>query len=136
MSQGVPPGYYLTERISNFDSMIGPIYEKSDGENYFYGIRIEERHSKSGRMANGSLLFAILNYGLGTMAYFRNGNSDCTPITLNVDYILDVQLAEWIECSGEVVRETGALVFLKGDLHGDQGLVMTGTGIWKKSSNS
>jgi len=43
----VPEGFRRIERLSPFNALVGPLYERRDGDAVSIGLRIEDRHTNS-----------------------------------------------------------------------------------------
>ena len=47
-------------------------------------------------------------------------------------YLAGARTGDWIECTGNITRETRSLIFIKGQLTIEGRIVMTASGVWKK----
>ena len=132
MSSEVPAGFEIATESENFESFVGPLYEKWDGEQYICGFRAAPHHDNRRGVVHGGMLFTFADHTLGNMVWERFGNKPCATVTLNVDYLAGAKTGDWIECTGSITQETRSLIFIKGQLTVDGQIVMTASGVWKK----
>ena len=132
MSVDVPAGFEPADESDTFESLVGPLYEKWEGETYPCGFRAARHHGNRRGVVHGGMLFTFADHTLGNMVWARNDNEPCATVTLNVDYLAGAKTGDWIECTGAITRETRSLVFIKGQLSVDGQAVMTASGVWKK----
>ncbi|MDE0941353.1 MAG: PaaI family thioesterase [Alphaproteobacteria bacterium] len=132
MSVDVPVGFEAVAESDTFESLVGPLYEKWEGEVYTCGFRAAPHHGNRRGVVHGGMLFTFADHTLGNMVWARNDNAPCATVTLNVDYLAGAKTGDWIECTGAVTRETRSLVFIKGQLTVDGQPVLTASGVWKK----
>lgn len=132
MSADVPAGFVPEEGGNPFTILIGPLYERRDGDGYAMGLRAEERHGNRRGVVHGGTLFSLADHTLGNIVWAVNENKPCATVSLNVDYVAGATVGQWLECTGRITRETRTLIFIKGEVMADGELAMTATGIWKK----
>ncbi|MDA1098352.1 MAG: PaaI family thioesterase [Proteobacteria bacterium] len=132
MSAEVPAGFETAAASETFESFVGPLYEKWDGEQYVCGFRAAPHHGNRRGVVHGGMLFTFADHTLGNMVWARCENRPCATVTLNVDYLAGARTGDWIECTGGITRETRSLIFIKGQLTIDGRIVMTASGVWKK----
>ena len=54
-----PEGWRPIPRLSPFNALVGPLYQRSAGESLSIGMRIEEKHGAGGvRIVRASAIFA------------------------------------------------------------------------------
>lgn len=132
MSAEIPAGFEAAAESESFESFVGPLYEKWDGEQYICGFRAAPHHGNRRGVVHGGMLFTFADHTLGNMVWARNGNKPCATVTLNVDYLAGARTGDWIECTGSITRETRSLIFIKGQLTIGGQIIMTASGVWKK----
>ncbi|MFP6748804.1 MAG: PaaI family thioesterase [Alphaproteobacteria bacterium] len=132
MSTDVPAGFKLAAESETFESFVGPLYEKREGEQYTCGFRAAPHHGNRRGVVHGGMLFTFADHTLGNMVWERSQDQACATVTLNVDYLAGARTGDWIECTGNITRETRSLIFIKGQLTIEGRIVMTASGVWKK----
>ncbi len=132
MSVDVPAGFRPVPQTNTFETFVGPLYEKWDGEDYICGFRAATHHGNRRGVVHDGMLFTFANHTLGNMVWERFKDQPCATVTLNVDYLAGALSGNWIECAGNITRETRSLIFIKGQLTIDGQNIMTASGVWKK----
>lgn len=132
MASDVPAGFQPEEGGNPFTVLIGPLYERRDGDGYAMGFRPDERHANRRGVVHGGMLFTLADHTLGNMVWEANEGKPCATVSLNVDYVSGARAGQWLECTGRISRETRSLIFIKGELTADGEIAMTATGVWKK----
>src|SRR4026208_443193 len=55
----VPAGFRRIERLSPFNALVGPLYEKRDGDAVSIGLAIEQKHTNSRGICHGGVLATL-----------------------------------------------------------------------------
>ena len=113
----LPQGFRPLENLSPFNALVGPLYERRDGERISIGLRIEEKHTNSRRICHGGVLATLADLALG-YAMLASAGTDKAFLTaqLSIDYAGAARLGEWIESEVEVQRIGARLAFANGYL--------------------
>lgn len=109
----------------------GPMYFKTDAEGTRCAMRIEDKHCNTGRIAHGGLLMTFADFSTFAIAREQIGGGGAT-VTLNADFSASARSGDLLECEGEVTRETGSMLFLRGRLYVGDTTVMTFSTVVKK----
>jgi uncharacterized protein (TIGR00369 family) len=113
----VPEGFREIARLSPFNALVGPLYERRAGRTLALGMRIEAKHSNSRGVCHGGVLatFADLAMGYAMQAYSEApALSGFVTAQLSVDYAGAAKLGDWIESWVEVQRVGARLAFASG----------------------
>ena len=92
----VPEGWRQIARLSPFNALVGPLYQRSAGEAFSIGLRIEEKHSNSPGMQ--SRLESEKTSGFVT-------------VQLSIDYAGSAKIGDWIESEVRIQRIGARLAF-------------------------
>ena len=116
----VPDGFRPIPRLSPFNALVGPLYERRNGEAVSIALRVEEKHTNSRGICHGGVLATLADLALGYAMLARTG-SDRAFLTahLSVDYAGSAKLGDWIESQIEVQRVGARLAFANGYLVAD-----------------
>ncbi|MEH6589562.1 MAG: PaaI family thioesterase [Halioglobus sp.] len=110
-----PEGFKHYQGVSPAEDNIGPFfYRKVDGE-LLLGMRAAQKHANGNGAVHGGVLLAFADYA-ATMLALTGVKETCVTISLNSDFLAGAKLGDWIEGSGEVIKRTGSLTFLRGQL--------------------
>jgi len=108
----VPHGFRAIERLSPFNALVGPLFERREGETVSIGVRIEQKHVNSRGICHGGLLATLADLSLGyAMAARSGGKASFVTAHLAVDYAGAAQVGDWIESAVEIQRVGARLAF-------------------------
>jgi uncharacterized protein (TIGR00369 family) len=111
-AKAVPDAFRAIPRLSPFNALIGPLYERRRGDELSIGLRIEEKHTNSRGICHGGLLASLADLSLGyAMLAKTGGKGSFVTVHLAVDYAGAAHLDDWIESSVEIQRMGTRLAF-------------------------
>ena len=107
-----PEGFRLIPRLSPFNSLVGPLYERRRGDEVSIGVRIDDKHTNSRGICHGGLLATIADLSLGyAMLAKTGGKGGFVTAHLAVDYAGAARIGDWVESAVEVQRMGKRLAF-------------------------
>jgi acyl-coenzyme A thioesterase 13 len=107
-----PEGFRAIPRLSPFNSLVGPLYERRQGDEVSIGLLIEEKHSNSRGICHGGLLATVADLSLGyAMVAKTGGRGGFVTAHLAVDYAGAARIGDWIESAVEIQRMGKRLAF-------------------------
>lgn len=129
----VPPHYEPLRGDVGFSELAGPLYVRKpkDGQTLAWAFRAEPKHLNRGGVVHGGMLMTFADHMLGSVVYFAAGKKPCSTIQLDVSFVAPGRPGDWIECSGEVVRTTSSLIFVRGQVTAGDRTLADCKGIWK-----
>ena len=108
----LPEGFRAIPRLSPFNALVGPLYERRRGDEVSIGVRIEEKHSNSRGICHGGLLATLADLSLGyAMVAKTGGRGGFVTAHLAVDYAGAARIGDWIESAVEIQRMGKRLAF-------------------------
>jgi uncharacterized protein (TIGR00369 family) len=108
----IPEGWQAIERLSPFNSLVGPLYQRREGENLSIGLRIERKHTNSRGICHGGVLATLADLALGYALQARGENaSHFVTVHLSLDYAGAAKVGDWIESAVEIQRIGARLAF-------------------------
>ena len=108
----IPEGWRAIERLSPFNSLVGPLYERGDRENLSIGLRIETKHTNSRGICHGGVLATLADLALGYAMQARGENAaNFVTVHLSLDYAGAAKVGDWIESVIEIQRIGARLAF-------------------------
>jgi uncharacterized protein (TIGR00369 family) len=108
----IPEGFRKIERLSPFNALVGPLYERRDGENVSIGLVIEEKHTNSRGICHGGVLATLADLALGYAMLAKSGDKGSfLTAHLAVDYAGAARSGDWIESQVEIQRVGARLAF-------------------------
>lgn len=75
----------------------------------------KEQHSNGMGSVHGGVLLALADYA-ATMLALSGVKENCVTVSLNSDFQAAARVGDWVEGGGEVVKRTGSLTFVRGQL--------------------
>lgn len=102
----------MIPRLSPFNALVGPLYERRNGDDLSVGLRIEAKHSNSRGICHGGVLATLADLALGyAMLAKTGGKGGFVTAHLAVDYAGAARIGDWIESAVEVQRMGARLAF-------------------------
>src|SRR5262245_32080816 len=108
----LPEGFRAVPRLSPFNALVGPLYERRRGDEISIGVRIEDKHCNSRGICHGGLLATLADLSLGyAMLAKTGGKGGFVTAHLAVDYAGAARIGDWVESAVEVQRMGKRLAF-------------------------
>src|SRR5919106_5295336 len=82
----IPEGFRRMEKLSPFNTLVGPLYERRDGETVSIGVQLEEKHTNSRGKCHGGVLATLADLALGYAMLAKSGDKGFVTAHLAVDY--------------------------------------------------
>jgi len=126
-------GYQKWEGFDAFEDQSGPYYfrELEDGT-YRCAFISEAKHMNGQGNMHGGAMMTFADYAIFVIARPAIENVPAVTLTLNSEFISAAGIGEFIEATGEIVRETGSLVFVRGKIFSGDRPLLTFSGVLKK----
>lgn len=113
----IPEGWAKIERLSPFNALVGPLYERRDGDLVSIGLAIEAKHTNSRGVCHGGVLATLADLSLGYAMLAKSGESggqrqgSFVTAHLAVDYAGAARAGDWVESKVEIQRVGTRLAF-------------------------
>jgi len=109
----VPRGFRPIPRLSPFNALVGPLYErKKRGAALTIGLRIEDKHTNSRGICHGGVLATLADLSLGYAMHAESGGKSAfVTAHLAVDYAGAAKAGDWIESAVQIQRLGSRLAF-------------------------
>jgi len=119
-------------RLTNdFPHFVGPVLERLEDGRRIFAFQADRRHANDRGVVHGGMLVTFADQAFGELVLDWVGRKLCATIQLNTQFIAAVQIGDFVEGRGEIVRGTRSLVFLRGMLTVGSRTVAAVDGIWK-----
>ena len=133
----IPEGFRKIERLSPFNALVGPLYERRDGEAVSIGLVIEEKHVNSRGICHGGVLATLADLALGYAMLARSGDKGgFVTAHLAVDYAGAARPGDWIESKVEIQRVGSRLAFANCYLISNQKPIVRASAIFARDGKS
>ena len=108
----IPEGFRKLEGLSPFNALVGPLYEKRDGEAVSVGVVIEQKHTNSRGICHGGVLATIADLALGYAMLAKSGDQGSfLTAHLAVDYAGSARPGDFVHSSVEIQRVGSRMAF-------------------------
>jgi len=110
----VPEGFRAIARLSPFNALVGPLYERRGGTELSIGLRIEEKHTNSRGICHGGVLATLADLALGYSMQFHLEKEPArgfVTANLSLDYAGAAKVGDWIESEVRIQRVGSRLAF-------------------------
>ena len=125
-------GYEQLDLDEPFEGHVGPFYLRPNGDGTYRSAFIaEKKHANGMGAVHGGLLMAFADYSLFSIGR-EQGAFDCVTIGFNSEFVSGGEIGDVIESTGEVVRATGSLLFVRGTMFTGDRTIMSFSGILKR----
>jgi uncharacterized protein (TIGR00369 family) len=112
-----PRGFLPIPRLSPFNALVGPLYQRRRGAVLSIGLRVEEKHANSRGICHGGVLATLADLALGYATHAAGGpKAAFVTAQLSIDYAGAAKLGDWIESLVEIQRLGSRLAFANGYL--------------------
>ena len=111
--KSVPRGFRSIPRLSPFNALVGPLYQRRRrGAEMSVGLRIEKKHTNSRGICHGGVLATLADLSLGYAMHAKtDGKAAFVTAHLAVDYAGAAKAGDWVESVVEIQRLGSRLAF-------------------------
>lgn len=98
-----------------FEKLAGPFFHRrrQDGS-ILCAMRVADKHLNGGDFIHGGALMTFADYCLFAIAQDELHDAPAVTATFNSEFVAAVPSGAIIECTGEVIRSTRHLIFVRG----------------------
>jgi len=133
-----PEGWEKVSHVSAFADLIGPSYQRREGEITLRAFRVQPKHANRMGLAHGGMLMSFADNVLsraGVMASREEQELDqgaSVTLRMTCDFVAPAAIGDWVEGRAWVERLSASTIFLAGKLTVGKRVVMTMTGLWAR----
>ena len=126
-------GYREWKSFDAFEDYVGPLYykEADDGE-IRCAFVAADNHVNGQSVLHGGMLMTFADYAVFLFARKALGNQRAVTVSFSSDFTAAVGEGEFIEATGEVVHETGGLLFMRGRVFCEETTLLRFSAVLKK----
>ena len=126
-------GYTEWKGFDAFEDYVGPFYyrQEEDGE-VRCAFVVAGKHVNGQNALHGGMLITFADYALFLFARKALGNQRAVTVSFSSDFTAKVGEGEFVEATGEVVHETGGLLFLRGKVFREDTVLLSFSAVLKK----
>lgn len=124
---GPPSAEWLPIEDEGFIALVGPLYARGS----VYGFRAAQKHANLIRVVHGGMLMSFADRAMGVAAMAAADGANCVTIQLEMKFLDAGRIGDWLTCEPFLMKRTGSLAFLRGEVRDGERLVATADGVWK-----
>ena len=131
-SVSLPSDYQVYEYDDPFEDHVGPLgYKVVDGTITF-AFLADARHRNTAGTVHGGMLMTFADFALCLTATWEQPGEKCVTVSCNSEFVAPGRPGDLIEASGEVVRRTKSLTFVRGQVYVDDRILLNYSAIVKR----
>ena len=131
-SVSLPSDYQVYEYDDPFEDHVGPLgYKVVDGTITF-AFLADARHRNTAGTVHGGMLMTFADFALCLTATWDQPGEKCVTVSCNSEFVAPGRPGDLIEASGEVVRRTKSLTFVRGQVYADDRFLLNYSAIVKR----
>lgn len=119
------------EPEDGFIGLVGPIWSRRRPDGPRFGVLAEPRHANLVGIVQGGMIMTFGDRALGIMAFEAAGHRPCVTISYETQFVGAGRIGSFLEITGEIVRVTSSLVFMRGLIASGETVVASCQGAWK-----
>ena len=126
-------GYSEWKGFDAFEDYVGPLYykEADDGE-VRCAFVAADKHVNGQSVLHGGMLMTFADFALFLVARKALGGQRAVTVSFSSDFTAGIGEGELIEATGEVVHETGGLLFMRGRVFCEETTLLRFSAVLKK----
>lgn len=130
--QGAPlDGFELYDPDDPFEMRTGPFLWQHGANGHRFALRAETQHCNRQGIVHGGLMMTMVDLALAATAKEVIEDRFVT-ISLNSEFVAAGQKGDIIEATGELIRRTRSLAFVRGQVFTGDRVLLTASGVFKK----
>ena len=124
-------GYSIYDPVDPYENRSGPFFwrQREDGSHHFI-LRAEPRHCNRHEIVHGGLMMTMIDLTMVVCAK-QQWDEQLVTVSLNSEFVAAGRAGDLIEATGELVRRTGSLAFVRGRVHAGDRTLLTASAVLK-----
>ena len=121
--------WHVEEPYENF---VGPFYFKIKDDKTIAAFNFKDHHTNSINSLHGGMIMSFADYALFIIGHKYTSKSNYVTISCSTEFLMASYEKGIIFSDGEITKATKSLLFLKGRIYNDEGVIASFSGILKK----
>ncbi|SEJ83125.1 Thioesterase superfamily protein [Marinovum algicola] len=114
---GAPEGFIPMPPIGHFESLLGTLYGKRNGDGMRMGFRVAQRHINAHGTCHGGMLATFADMCAYSMRVAADLRETSVPTaSLSLEYLRPAVLGDWVEAECELMRKGRTLIVWRATL--------------------
>ena len=99
-----------------FEDRVGPLGYKVDAGRISFVFDAQPHHRNSSDSLHGGMLMTFADYAICLTAVWDQPGEKCVTVSFNCEFVTAGRVGDRVESVCEVVRRTGSLTFVRGQV--------------------
>lgn len=108
--------HWKRRELPGFMGRAGPLWTRRDGDAWTYALLAEEAHLNPAGVVHGGALATLVDHAISSVAWEACARQPCLTLQLDTHFIGPVRAGHLAQARAQVVRRTGTLVFMRGEV--------------------
>jgi len=117
--------------LPGFMGLAGPLWTRREGDAWAYAVLAQEAHLNPAGVVHGGALVTLLDHAISSVAWEACARQPCLTLQLDTHFVGPVRAGQLAQARAQVVRRTGSLVFLRGEVTADGNTALTAQALMK-----
>ena len=131
-SVSLPSDYQVYEYDDPFEDNVGPLGYKVVDRTITFAFLADARHRNTAGTVHGGMLMTFADFALCLTATWDQPGEKSVTVSCNSEFVAPGRPGDLIEASGEVVRRTKSLTFVRGQVYADDRILLNYSAIVKR----
>ena len=128
----LPDGFRTFPYDDPFENHVGPFGYRQEGDRIRFAFRSDGRHANTGGTLHGGMLMTFADFALCLATVWDQPGEKCVTVSCHCDFIAPGTPGAVIEATGEVVRRTRTLAFVRGEVLEDDRVLLSYSAIVRR----
>lgn len=124
--------YRLFDAEDPHEINTGPFYWRKREDRLRFAFQAEPKHCNSGGVIHGGLLMTFADLMMCGTATEGTSDRGVFTVSFNAEFMASGLDGELIKARAEVVRRTGQMVFVRGEIYTDDRVILTCSSVLKR----
>lgn len=117
--------------LPGFMGCAGPLWTRREGDSWAYAFLADAAHLNPAGVVHGGALLTLLDHAISSVAWEACARQPCLTLQLDTHFIGPVRAGQLAQARARLVRRTGSLAFLHGEVAVEGGAVLTAQALMK-----
>jgi len=132
ISRAIPDGYSTDPGFDPAEDHTGPFYYLETSEGFDCLFLPDGKNCNVNGLVHGGVLMTFADFSLCMAATDHYREESCSTVSFSSAFVSAASKGELIRCLPKVIRKTGSLVFVSGELESRGDVVMTFSAVVKR----
>ncbi len=120
-----PDGFQTDLGFDPAEDYMGPFYYKELEDQFLCAFVSESKHCNTTGIVHGGVLMTFADFSLCLAATDHYKEENCITVSFSAEFVSGAEIGTLVECIPRVVRKTGSMAFITGEVTSAGLTVMT-----------